>query len=974
MDLPKLNSKLSNSRDIELNNLPRLNINELILRSTDKNLKILDLSDNGLEEFPIEITNLTFLRELNLSNNRLKEIPCEIAKLENLEVLNLSTNGLKKFPHALTELKNLNTLYFASNQIEKIPDKISSLSNLKNLDLSGNNLKEMPNGTRNLQSLINLYLHDNKFEKFPNEVLELKKLSLLILSANKLKDIPYEIVKLNNLVGLILDKNKLTKFPIEVIGLNSLKMLSLKGNFIDKLPTEIKQLKLDDLYLQSNLLKEIPVEITEIEGLKSIGLSGNLIEEPPLEVCLRGIKTIRNYYKEIASKEAIKLYESKLLIVGNGEVGKTTLMKKLKDNNYEVKVGEEPTTHGINIVPLELGCNFQSGTLQNVKINIWDFGGQEIYHATHQFFLTKRSLYLFVWEARKEEDYNSFDYWLNVIKLLSDNSPVIMVMNKADVRIKYIDEASIQDKFPNIKYFRHISCMNGQGLYELMENIKSSLSEIPHMGDKLPKVWLDIRDKLKSLNKNYISRANYLEICEKYNLNEERAEFISDYLHNLGTILHFKDDSKLENIVILEPEWATNAFYHLIDTSSVRANRGRFDLQDLKLIWDQSLYPREKHRELIRLMEKFELCFNLVDTDIYIVPELLPAQRPKIDFNEFIKPKNLRFEYHYEFMPAGIISRFISRVYYLILGENYWKNGVLLELENSKALVMSDQLSRKIKVFVMGSYKNELLAIINNEIDHIHRTLNLIKNENYKEMIPCNCDKCVSSNDPHLYEYNVLKKFSDKGTNEIPCQKSIEWVSIQTLLKGFEYKFPESYTEEDILKNLISVCSRLQGIVKCVHSDEDSRNTIFTGLLESRGIIAKDQTRWGQSATGISCGELDFKIQDTKGRPIAVCEAFNLKLLDKKRINDHLTKLFGYDPNGLKQNFILVYSEANKFINLWEKYLFHIRGMNFKYPILNVEDISDKISEFAEIKIALSTHQRNVNITKIYHIFMNMNV
>ncbi|WP_347242416.1 hypothetical protein [Nostoc sp. FACHB-888] len=26
------------------------------------------------------------------------------------------------------------------------------------------------------------------------------------------------------------------------------------------------------------------------------------------------------------------------------------------------------------------------------RVNIWDFGGQEIYHATHQFFLTRRSL------------------------------------------------------------------------------------------------------------------------------------------------------------------------------------------------------------------------------------------------------------------------------------------------------------------------------------------------------------------------------------------------------------------------------------------------------------------------------------------------------------------------------------------------------------------------------------------------------
>ena len=51
---------------------------------------------------------------------------------------------------------------------------------------------------------------------------------------------------------------------------------------------------------------------------------------------------------------------------------------------------EQDTTKGIDIhrheFPLRNGRRF--------RLNVWDFGGQEIYHATHQFFLTHRSLYL----------------------------------------------------------------------------------------------------------------------------------------------------------------------------------------------------------------------------------------------------------------------------------------------------------------------------------------------------------------------------------------------------------------------------------------------------------------------------------------------------------------------------------------------------------------------------------------------------
>ena len=55
-------------------------------------------------------------------------------------------------------------------------------------------------------------------------------------------------------------------------------------------------------------------------------------------------------------------------------------------------------------------------------VNIWDFGGQEIYHATHQFFLTRRSVYVLVCDDRKED--TDFAYWLQVVEMLSDGSPL----------------------------------------------------------------------------------------------------------------------------------------------------------------------------------------------------------------------------------------------------------------------------------------------------------------------------------------------------------------------------------------------------------------------------------------------------------------------------------------------------------------------------------------------------------------------
>jgi small GTP-binding protein len=751
--------------------------------------------------------------------------------------------------------------------------------------------------------------------------------------------------------------------------------LKLSSNQVSILSPLNRLKKLELLVLNDNNISQLPIELVQLgmdikweyDYSNDMFLSGNPLEIPPVEIVKQGTAAVLNYFKELQN-QTVRLLHSKLLIVGSGEVGKTTLMKKLKDNSFQVEVGKEETTHGINIVLWELQCPFTGGDFEKVNINFWDFGGQEIYHATHQFFLTKRSLYLFVWEAR-EEEIRSFDYWLNIIKLLSAESPVIVVMNKADIRGKHIDEASFKDKFKNIVTFLQVSCVTGQGIGELTGQIRTSLGNMKHLRDKLPKVWMDIRDDLKMEEKDYINLEEYFAICKKHYLDEERAEFLSHYLHDLGVILHYRHDKLLENIVILSPEWATEAVYKLIDTREIFENKGRFRFDDLKTYWDLTKFPREKHAQLVRLMEKFELCFPIAGSDIHIVPELLPAQRPSLDFEKYKKPDNLHFEYLYDFMPEGIITRFISRLYFLIKDDHFWKNGVELRFEDSTALVISELLNKKMKISVTGSHKRELLAITRNDFEHIHRTLNMEKNKHYDEMIPCGCSECLELEEPHLYTYETLKKYTYKRVLLIRCPMSIKEVSIGKLLKGMKPPKPK----KDLLKTLITTAHHLQGISKTIKADEDSRNGFIALLLSIHGFYVKDQTRRGRSASGKSLGELDILIEKPGSEAESVIEAFILKSFDRTVIDNHVTKLFGYDPSGLKRNFIVVYSEASDFLSLWKKYLAHLPGIDLKkYKF--TEGPQEEKTKFTDIKLARTRHLREGELTEVYHIFINMNI
>lgn len=619
-----------------------------------------------------------------------------------------------------------------------------------------------------------------------------KDISFYIESCN-IDEIPKDVFKLSHLKILDARNNRIKTLQKEIGDLRSLEILDLRNNNLREIPLEISFLnKLEEINLQNNKITELPPQILNLSKLARINIDGNPLTKPPIEVATRGIGAIRNYFSSILStNENIKLFEAKLLIVGEGNVGKTSLMKSLLKENFKTEV---PTTEGIDIKEWK----FKDLNDNEFKINIWDFGGQEIYHATHQFFLTKRSIYVFVWNARTDDNLLTFDYWLNIVKLLGDNPPVFVVQNKIDERVKNIDEAQIKKQFNNIVGFHNVSVLNGTNISSLVEDVHNALKSLDHIGDTLPKVWNDIRNELEGLYDQYISVNEYFKICEKFNLDEKQALFLSQYYHDIGVFLHFQDNSILKNIIFLKPEWATNAVYKLIDTQSVILNYGRFSFGDLSVLWKE--YPIEFHIHLIELMKKFELCFNIAETENYIIPELLNTQKEdyEMPFSDILKIK-----YKYEFMPKGIITRLIVKLHDLIKEDLFWKNGIVVERQGTIAFIYNDKFNSSLDISIGGYDKNGLLNIISREIDLIHKSLNY---PSVEILTPCNCSYCKSEKEPYYYSYETLKKYKEKQKTSITCPVSIVDVHIDTLIKGIEGKLPKGTIEGNSLLKKLKKC------------------------------------------------------------------------------------------------------------------------------------------------------------------------
>ena len=589
----------------------------------------------------------------------------------------------------------------------------------------------------------------------------------------------------NLAVGEIMDQDELL-IVIEKTLEEGETQLDLSGNQLSELPPEIVQLtNLTQLDLSGNQLSELPPEISNLNDSISLSLEDNPIEKPPPEVVEQGIAAIRDYFRQLEAEGVDYLYQAKLLIIGEAGAGKTTLMKKIKNPDYELK-HDEKSTEGIEVGKWDF--NIDGG--QTFRLNIWDFGGQEIYHATHQFFLTKRSLYILVADTRKED--TDFYKWLNLVELLSGNSPLLIIKNEKQDRHREINERQLRGRFSNLKETLATNLATNRGLDKVLAAIKYFANELPHIGSPLPKTWVLVRSELENDARNHIKLEEYLDICLKNGF-ERRADALqlSEYLNDLGVCLHFQGDPLLKSTVILKPEWGTEAVYKVLDNHKVIQNLGRFTCDDLGVIWYEDKYSGMRD-ELLQLMMRFQLCYEIPGSaGHYIAPQLLTENQPAYDWEE---TNNLLLRYTYEFMPDGILTRFIVMMQQWIADQEcVWKNGVVLENNETWAEVIEYKDRREIRIRVSGRYKRDLITVVMHELDKIHNSFHRLKID---KLIPCNCSRCKNSQMPYFYRFENLKRRIVKRRYEVECENSFEMVDVWGLLD--DVKIEKEDLEDDI--------------------------------------------------------------------------------------------------------------------------------------------------------------------------------
>ena len=634
---------------------------------------------------------------------------------------------------------------------------------------------------------------------------------MLFLSRNQLTVIPNTFGQLTNLTELFLSQNPLTAIP----------------NFVKKL-TKLERLDITRgglLYLPEFLSNLSSLKTLLLHGNERLGISDEILGPTDQEVnygaTAANPKDILNYYFRVLSHRQ-SLSEAKLILVGFGAVGKTSLVNRLIYQNFDPKSAK---TEGIQITQWPITLN----DTEDIKLHVWDFGGQEIMHSTHQFFLTERSLYVLVLNGRQGHEDADAEYWLELIQSFGGDSPVLVVLNKIKEHPFDVNRGALQQKFPNIREFIATDCETSQGIDHLRAAIERETDALEHLRDPFPASWVAIKDKLSEMAENYISFEQYRAICQTDGETDYGAQdSLAVHLHSLGIALNYKDDPRLRDTHVLNPRWVTSGIYTLLNADELAHSKGELEAACLARTLDAQNYPAERHGFLLDLMRKFELCFRFEDDEHrYLIPDLLDKQQPD-EAAEFDPADCLNFRYEYPILPEGLLPRFIVRTHVLSEHQLRWRTGVILHFEGNRALVKADPQDRCVSISVAGpgASRRRLLAVIRSDFERIHRSFKFKP----KELVPVPGHPDVTVD----YKELLVREEHRQTSFDVFTGSGLLTLTVRDLLNGVDLEGTRQPT------NAMERHSQaLRLFYSYSHKDETLRDELETHLklLQRQGLI-----------------------------------------------------------------------------------------------------------------------------------------
>lgn len=922
--------------------------------------KVLDLSDTNITSLA-EIDLPPGLQELDLSNTKLTSLD-GIKLPSTLETLNLSNTDLtslegvvfpKQLKHLLLSFTNLSSI-----------SNVAFPDNLQLLMLGGLQIDDLTN-VKFPKTLLSLYLGGMSITslanvQFPNS---LYGLALNDTPLTSLEDVVFP----PQLDTLWLDSIKLTQLPESIKYLNNLKALRLSGMELDILPDWLPDLGLP--FTRKAQGDGIVLHDTTIKGVDM-----SIFDQPR--------EAILQWFEERKYQGEAPINEIKVVFLGNGDVGKSHTIARLLGD------GEKPDSSftGTSTPGIAISDKIYNIDGADIRVHFWDFGGQDILYSMHRMFLTERTIYVVMVDARNESRGSQAREWLDTIKSFAGEAPVLLAVNKLDQNPgATLDERALTTDYPNLKKVIRLSALNEETREFNLLFTESMLdlirqSDVPKI--KWPQKWKLVKDELQKMETPYIRSSDYERICRDCDVIAGGNRLLS-WCNDLG-ICFCREDKQLKDYVILRPEWITNAIYTILFNKQDTVRNGLISLNEIydllnsedslqvqkgiRYSWSDMIY-------VLDVVRKFSLSYP-VDRHTEFFPMLCSENSSPV-VQEYAEAQDtLEFHMEFDYLPNNVLHRLMVERHQELDSNNVWLTGARFCQTDLGLSTVVKIDGNRLMLYVRSSnphlFANTYLSVIAGSVDRIRNELGLPPTE--KRLV------YKLGSKQHIFDYEELLKMLDDGEDTAYAssfEKPHRRVKIMDVLR--QSAPAQQKEQEQLLEDLVKLCADLQAEKLYWDSEEDDRNRYLRNGLKNMPYIVMDQTQRGISGGECRSGELDLDIRKYKDVPWTICEALRIHDGTKSDWNKHLDKLLdNYNPNGLQFLILLTYVDDEKghFDDIWKSFKNHIKGHNSER--FNYLDGSFKYfttepwTSNHYIKTARCEYELGDYHPTVYHIFVRM--
>src|ERR1044071_3444936 len=448
--------------------------------------------------------------------------------------VDLGMLGLAERPSELLELRHLRRLCLGSQWINEAGAWVEAAS-----DIARNKLDGQLARLATLPRLETLFCNAAELSSFVG-CAGLSGLQSLDCSGTQVSDLG-SLAGLSGLQSLDCSGTQVSDLG-PLAGLSGLQSLDCSECSLKRIPEGMWQKSsLEEVYLFNTLLPGIPAEV---------------LSQEPYENCL---ESLRAHFRDLAAG-ATTLTDIKLIVLGNGRVGKTQICRRWRGEDYDQGV---PSTHGVVVTsaPLRGPSAERLATL-----HIWDFGGQDIYHGTHALFMRSRAMFLIAWarEAESSSEHiwegvpfrnQPLPYWLESVRYLAAaDSPTLIVQTRCDRLEDEVRPLPVPlDTLASLPahWELHYSALKDRGRAGLDEALREAVDRLRERDGAaiIGKGRFQLKQRLEELRdadarvppdeRQYrtISQAHFRQLCEEAGGVSSPAHLL-EYLHNAGIVFY----------------------------------------------------------------------------------------------------------------------------------------------------------------------------------------------------------------------------------------------------------------------------------------------------------------------------------------------------------------------------------------------------------------------------------------------------